>query len=66
MTENHPEVQAMVLIALEEAREMSTAPDSLYTEVLLQRVEEVHWNISNKGNLGKLDNVLCIVWLECI
>lgn len=60
MTENHPEVQAMVLGALEEARQMSTAPDSLYTEVLLQRVEEVQ-NIFNKGNLGKLDSVLCIV-----
>lgn len=43
MTENHPEVQAMVLSALEEAREMSTAPDSLYTEVLLQHVEEVRY-----------------------
>ncbi|XP_029705285.1 adenylate kinase 9-like isoform X1 [Takifugu rubripes] len=41
VTENHPEVQDMVLRALEEARQMSTAPDSLYTEVLLQHVEEI-------------------------
>lgn len=44
MTENHPEVQAMVLRALEDARQMTTAPVSLYTEVLLQRVKEVHHN----------------------
>lgn len=34
----------MVLGALEEARQNSTAPVSLYTEVLLQRVKEVHHN----------------------
>lgn len=45
VTENHPEVQALVVRALEEARHMSTAPDSLYTEVLLQRVKEVHQKI---------------------
>lgn len=36
----------MVLTALEEARQMSTAPISLYTEVLLQHVKEVHKSIT--------------------
>lgn len=41
MTENHPEVQAMVLTALEEAKHMSTAPSGLYAKVLETRIKEV-------------------------
>uniref|UniRef100_A0A8C2ZHF6 AAA+ ATPase domain-containing protein n=1 Tax=Cyclopterus lumpus TaxID=8103 RepID=A0A8C2ZHF6_CYCLU len=41
LTEDHPEVQAMVLSALEEAKHMSTSPFSLYAEVLEERVKEV-------------------------
>ncbi|XP_065820230.1 adenylate kinase 9 [Labrus bergylta] len=41
ITEDHPEVQAMVLTALEEAKQMSTSPMSLYTEVLEKRFKEI-------------------------
>lgn len=41
MTEDHPEVKAMVLSALEEAKLMSTSPLGLYAEVLEKRIKEV-------------------------
>ncbi|XP_056284243.1 adenylate kinase 9 [Pseudoliparis swirei] len=41
VTEDHPEVQAMVQSALEEAKHMSTSPFSLYAEVLHERVKEI-------------------------
>ncbi|XP_073349311.1 adenylate kinase 9 [Pagrus major] len=41
VTEDHPEVQAMVLTALEEAKNMSTSPFSLYAEVLETRIKEM-------------------------
>ncbi|KAF3849884.1 hypothetical protein F7725_019603 [Dissostichus mawsoni] len=41
MTEDHPEVQALVLTALEEAKHMSTSPLSLYGEVLEKRINEI-------------------------
>lgn len=57
MTEDHPEVQAMVLGALEEARQNSTAPVSLYTEVLLQRVKEVR---HNSGKMLPHNHIPCL------
>ncbi|KAK1889504.1 Adenylate kinase 9 [Dissostichus eleginoides] len=41
LTEDHPEVQALVLTALEEAKHMSTSPLSLYGEVLEKRINEI-------------------------
>ncbi|XP_076612348.1 adenylate kinase 9 isoform X2 [Chaetodon auriga] len=41
VTENHPEVQAMVLTALEEAKHMNTSPFSLYAEVMETRIKEI-------------------------
>ena len=41
VTEDHPEVQAMVLTALEEAKHMSASPFGLYAEVLKTRIKEV-------------------------
>ncbi|XP_051264627.1 adenylate kinase 9 isoform X2 [Dicentrarchus labrax] len=41
VTEDHPEVQAMVLSALEEAKHMSTSPFGLYAEVLETRIKEI-------------------------
>ncbi|KAL3052487.1 hypothetical protein OYC64_005101 [Pagothenia borchgrevinki] len=41
VTEDHPEVQALVLTALEEAKHMSTSPLSLYGEVLEKRINEI-------------------------
>ncbi|XP_069014339.1 adenylate kinase 9 [Embiotoca jacksoni] len=41
MTEDHPEVQAMVLSAVEEAKQLSTSPISLYAEVLQNHIKEV-------------------------
>lgn len=41
VTENHPEVKAMVLSALEEAKHMNTSPFSLYAEVLETHIKEV-------------------------
>ncbi|XP_063757950.1 adenylate kinase 9 [Eleginops maclovinus] len=38
---DHPEVQAMVFTALEEAKHMSTSPLSLYAEVLEKHVNEI-------------------------
>lgn len=60
VTENHPEVQAMVLRALEEARDMSTVPVSLYTEALLQHVNKVHQNISNSGKIFPYEYMTCL------
>nr|XP_046228264.1 adenylate kinase 9 [Scatophagus argus] len=41
VTENHPEVKAMVVTALEEAQHMSTVPFGLYAEVLQKRIKEI-------------------------
>ncbi|KAE8286847.1 Adenylate kinase 9 [Larimichthys crocea] len=41
VTENHPEVQAMVLTALEEAKHMSTSPVGLYAKVLEKHTKEI-------------------------
>ncbi|KAM9339254.1 adenylate kinase 9 [Symphorus nematophorus] len=41
VTEDHPEVQAMVITALEEAKKMSTSPSSLYAHVLETRIKEI-------------------------
>ncbi|KAM8832237.1 adenylate kinase 9 isoform 2-T2 [Spinachia spinachia] len=41
VTDDHPEVQAMVQSALQEARRMPTSPVSLYAEVLEKRVKEI-------------------------
>ncbi|XP_034755966.1 adenylate kinase 9 isoform X5 [Etheostoma cragini] len=41
VTEDHPEVQTMVLTALEEAKHQSTSPFGLYAEVLEKRVKEI-------------------------
>uniref|UniRef100_UPI0037E901CB adenylate kinase 9 n=1 Tax=Semicossyphus pulcher TaxID=241346 RepID=UPI0037E901CB len=41
VTEDHPEVQAMVLSALEEAKYMDTFPIGLYAEVLGKRIKEI-------------------------
>ncbi|XP_031726212.1 adenylate kinase 9 isoform X2 [Anarrhichthys ocellatus] len=49
VTEDHPEVQAMVLSALEEAKHMSTSPFSLYAEVLQKRVKEIEEAETNAG-----------------
>lgn len=45
VTEDHPEVQAMVHSALEEARHMSTSPVGLNAEVLEKRVKEVRHDL---------------------
>lgn len=42
VTEDHPEVQAIVLTALEEAKHKSIAPSGLYAKVLKTRIKEVH------------------------
>ncbi|XP_053192664.1 adenylate kinase 9 [Scomber japonicus] len=39
--EDHPEVKAMVLSALEDAKYMSTSPLGLYAEVLEKRIKEI-------------------------
>ncbi|KAI3363735.1 hypothetical protein L3Q82_001351 [Scortum barcoo] len=41
LAEDHPEVQAMVLTALEEAKHLSTPPFQLYAEVLEKRIKEI-------------------------
>ncbi|XP_047429649.1 adenylate kinase 9 [Mugil cephalus] len=41
VTEDHPEVQAMVLSAVEEAKKLSTSPVGLYAEVLEKRIKEI-------------------------
>lgn len=41
VTEDHPEVKAMVLSALEHAKYTSTSPLGLYAEVLEKRIKEV-------------------------
>ncbi|KAL7388763.1 hypothetical protein ABVT39_020280 [Epinephelus coioides] len=41
VTEDHPEVQAIVLSALEKAKHMSTSPLSLYAEVLEKHIKEI-------------------------
>lgn len=41
VTEDHPEVKAMVLTALEEAKHISASPFGLYAEVLKTRIKEV-------------------------
>ena len=41
VTEDHPEVKAMVLSAMEEAKHMRTSPFGLYAEVLEKRIKEV-------------------------
>ncbi|XP_038592648.1 adenylate kinase 9 isoform X2 [Micropterus salmoides] len=41
VTEDHPEVQAMVLTALEDAKHVSTSPFGLYAEVLEERIKEI-------------------------
>lgn len=41
VTEDHPEVQAMVLSALEEAKQVKTSAVGLYAEVLEARIKEV-------------------------
>ncbi|XP_029281159.1 LOW QUALITY PROTEIN: adenylate kinase 9 [Cottoperca gobio] len=41
VTEDHSEVQSIVLTALEEAKHMSTSPLSLYVEVLKKHVKEI-------------------------
>lgn len=41
VTENHPEVQAKVLTAVEEAKQMSRIPISLYCEILEKHIKEV-------------------------
>ncbi|XP_026174949.1 adenylate kinase 9 isoform X2 [Mastacembelus armatus] len=48
VTQNHPEVKAMVLSALEEAKQLSTSPLSLYTEVLESRIKEIEEADSDK------------------
>uniref|UniRef100_A0A3B5A2W7 Adenylate kinase 9 n=1 Tax=Stegastes partitus TaxID=144197 RepID=A0A3B5A2W7_9TELE len=40
-TEDHPEVQALVLAAVEEAKHFSTSPLGLYAEVLERRLKEI-------------------------
>lgn len=50
----------MVLVALEEARSMSTAPTSMYTEVLLQHLKKVHQNISNSGKMFPHNRNTCL------
>ncbi|XP_054474711.1 adenylate kinase 9 [Anoplopoma fimbria] len=49
VTEDHPEVQAMVLSALEEAKHMSTSPFSLYADVLEKRIKETKEAESDAG-----------------
>ncbi|XP_008299656.1 adenylate kinase 9 [Stegastes partitus] len=41
VTEDHPEVQALVLAAVEEAKHFSTSPLGLYAEVLERRLKEI-------------------------
>lgn len=54
----------MVLRALEEARHMSIAPVSLYTEVLLQRVKEVHENIITVEKCFHITTLP--IWVFCL
>lgn len=42
-SEDHPEVEAMVLSALEEAKQHSTCHLSLYTEALENHIKQVHY-----------------------
>ncbi|CAG5928032.1 unnamed protein product [Menidia menidia] len=42
VTEDHPDVQAMVLGALEEAKQLTTSPHELYDEVLEKHIKEVY------------------------
>lgn len=42
VTEDHPEVQALVLTALEEAKHMSFSELDIYVEVLQKRLKEVN------------------------
>ncbi|XP_042372261.1 adenylate kinase 9-like, partial [Plectropomus leopardus] len=41
VTEDHPEVQGMVLTALEKAKHMSATPISLYADALEKRIKEI-------------------------
>lgn len=43
VTEDHPEVKAMVLSAIEEARKLSPSPLGLYADALRKRVKEVQY-----------------------
>nr|XP_040016288.1 adenylate kinase 9 isoform X3 [Gasterosteus aculeatus aculeatus] len=49
VTEDHPEVHAMVQSALEEARHMSTSPVGLHAEVLEKRVKEIEEAEADSG-----------------
>ncbi|XP_041832401.1 adenylate kinase 9 isoform X1 [Melanotaenia boesemani] len=49
VTEDHPEVQAMVLGAVEEAKQSSTSPFDLYAEVLEKRIKEIEEVDSDAG-----------------
>lgn len=54
VTEDHPEVQTMVLTALEEAKHQSTSPFSLYAGVLEKRIKEVCYKIWNMADVFTL------------
>ncbi|XP_070781653.1 adenylate kinase 9 [Enoplosus armatus] len=52
VTEDHPEVQAMVLTALEEAKHMSTSPFDLYAEVLEKHIKEIEETDTEEADTG--------------
>uniref|UniRef100_G3PC70 Uncharacterized protein n=1 Tax=Gasterosteus aculeatus TaxID=69293 RepID=G3PC70_GASAC len=56
VTEDHPEVHAMVQSALEEARHMSTSPVGLHAEVLEKRVKEIQIEEAEADSGWVLDN----------
>ncbi|KAM9354982.1 adenylate kinase 9 [Pholidichthys leucotaenia] len=61
VTEEHPEVQAMVLSAVEEAKQLRTSPSDLYASVLQKRIKEIKEEYSDaEGSIGwVLDNFPC-------
>lgn len=51
MTEDHPEVKAMVLQAVEEAKQTSTPRFDLHADVLFKHIKEVCQRLYNSCTL---------------
>ena len=51
MTEAHPDVQALVLRALEKAKRKRTSPNELYAMALEMRLKEVRLNLKQGSSI---------------
>lgn len=60
VTEDHPEVKAMVLGALDEAKKLCTSPLDLYAEALGNHVKQVLQRSTWQQHLHKLQKLIQI------